>query len=419
METMVKNDLTQLMQQRDDGPFIAIYGNTAVVMNDLNRRRLQFKQLINDAETQMAHHFPKTDFAPYQQQLTQLIDDNAFWLQHTGPQTGIITNGRDLHVFDLQYPTENQVIVNSMPAIRPVLADRQHQFDFDLLALNEDSMALYAQRDGRFIEIELPADAPRTLTEALGTEKRGGDLNFNASPVHGANYHGHNAKAEERDIDQRNYYQQVATYVQAYSQRTQRPLILMGLPHNQAVFRAINKNPYLSQHLMIDKSPSNLTLGAMQTATEPVQTKWHTQLADIMMERYDQAQSRQLAIDDPFDMIKPALSGRIDTLIVAADANVAGGLPTTTVEQPDPVAAPDNLIDDLVDVVMAMNGQIRIIPADRMPVETAALAIMRYWIDVWLNWNNPPKFVRTWAGYLELFSFKFCILFNIEYFRNG
>jgi hypothetical protein len=239
-------------------------------------------------------------------------------------------------------------------------------------------MALYAQRDGRFIEIELPADAPRTLTEALGTEKRGGDLNFNASPVHGANYHGHNAKAEERDIDQRNYYQQVATYVQAYSQRTQRPLILMGLPHNQAVFRAINKNPYLSQHLMIDKSPSNLTLGAMQTATEPVQTKWHTQLADIMMERYDQAQSRQLAIDDPFDMIRPALSGRIDTLIVAADANVAGGLPTTTVEQPDPVAAPDNLIDDLVDVVMAMNGQIRIIPADRMPVETAALAIMRY-----------------------------------------
>lgn len=77
-------------------------------------------------------------------------------------------------------------------------------------------------------------------------------------------------------------------------------------------------------------------------------------------------------------MVKPALSGRIDTLIVAADANVAGGLPTTTVEQSDPVAAPDNLIDDLVDVVMAMNGQIRIIPADRMPVETAALAIMRY-----------------------------------------
>ncbi|MDV2577409.1 hypothetical protein RYX41_15600 [Lactiplantibacillus plantarum] len=144
METMVKNDLNQLMQQREDGPYIAIYLNTAVVLNDLNRRRLQFKQLVNEAETQMAHHFPKTEFAPYATQLEQLINDNAFWLQHTGPQTGIITNSRDLHIFDLQYPTDNHVSVNSMPAIRPVLADRQHQFDFDLLALNEDSMALYA-----------------------------------------------------------------------------------------------------------------------------------------------------------------------------------------------------------------------------------------------------------------------------------
>ena len=378
METMVKNDLNQLMQQREDGPYIAIYLNTAVVLNDLNRRRLQFKQLVNEAETQMAHHFPKTEFAPYATQLEQLINDNAFWLQHTGPQTGIITNSRDLHIFDLQYPTDNHVSVNSMPAIRPVLADRQHQFDVDLLALNEDSMALYAQRDGSFVELDLPAEAPRTLTEALGTEKRGGDLNFNASPVHGANYHGHNAKAEERDIDQRNYYQQVAQYVQDHSQKTRRPLILMGLPHNQAVFRAVNKNPYLSQHLMINKSPKNLTVGAMQTATEPVQTMWHTQLADILLERYDQAKSRQLALADPFDMIKPALSGRIDTLIVAADANVAGSLPAADVQLNDPIAAPDNLIDDLVDVVIAMNGQIRIIPADRMPVETAALAIMRY-----------------------------------------
>jgi len=152
----------------------------------------------------------------------------------------------------------------------------------------------------------------------------------------------------------------------------------MGLPHNQAVFRAINKNPYLSQHLMIDKSPNNLTLAEMQTATEPVQTKWHTQLAAILLERYDQAKSQQLAMDDPFDMIRPALNGQIDTLIVAADAQVAGSLPATDVGMTEPLAAPDNLIDDLVDVVMARNGQIRIIPADRMPTETAALAIMRY-----------------------------------------
>lgn len=377
MDIMVKNDLNQLMQQRDAGPFIAIYLNTEAVLNDLSHRRLQLKQLVTEAQTQLAQHFPKADFGPFKAQLSELTDDNSFWLQHTGPQTGLIVNAETLRIFDLQIPTKNHVIVNSMPPIRPILADRQHQFDFDLLAISETTMALYHQRQGDFVEVILPEDAPATMTQTLGEEKRGGDLNFNSSPAHGLNYHGHNAKAEERAVDQRNYYLQVDQYVRECSQATQRPLILMGLPVNQAMYRKLSKNPYLSQHLMVDRSSNGLTTAEIQTATEPVQTKWHTQLADILLERYDTAKSRQLTLDDPFDMITPALHGRIETLIIAADAQVSGTM-TADGLQATGIALPDNLIDDLVDVVMSKQGQIRIIPAERMPVETAALALLRY-----------------------------------------
>jgi len=378
MDTMVKNDLQHLMQQRDAGPFIAIYLNTDAVLNDLNRRRLQLKQLVADAQQQLAQRFPKASFRPFQVQLDRIIDDNSFWLKHTGPQTGLIVNAQTCFSFDLQTPTDTQVIVNSMPAIRPLLADRQQQFDFDLLALNEDSIALYQQRQGELTPIDLPTEAPTTLTGTLGTEKRGGDLNFNASPVHGANYHGHNAKSEERAVDQRNYYLQVDQYLLAHhSQASQRPLILMGLTHNQAVFRQLSKNPYLSQQLMIDKSPKNLDLAAITAATKPIQTKWHTQLTDILLTRYDQAKSRQRALNDPFNMVRPALDGRIDTLIVADNAQVGGTInPDGSIQSE--LALPDNLIDDLVDVVLSKQGQVRIIPADRMPIETAALALLRY-----------------------------------------
>jgi len=162
MDIMVKNDLNQLMQQRDAGPFIAIYLNTEAVLNDLTHRRLQLKQLVTEAENQLAQHFPKTDFTSFKKQLDTLTNDNAFWLQHTGPQTGLIVNADTLRIFDLQIPTENHVSVNSMPPIRPILADRQHQFDFDLLAISETSMALYHQRQGDFVEVILPADAPST-----------------------------------------------------------------------------------------------------------------------------------------------------------------------------------------------------------------------------------------------------------------
>ena len=378
MDTMVKNDLQHLMQQRDAGPFIAIYLNTDAVLNDLNRRRLQLKQLVADAQQQLAQRFPKASFQPFQAQFDRLANDNSFWLQHTGPQTGLIANAETCLIFDLQTPTDTQVIVNSMPAIRPILADRQQQFDFDLLALNEDSMALYQQRHGELVALDLPTNAPTTLKGTLGTEKRGGDLNFNSSPVHGVNYHGHNAKAEERAVDQRNYYLQVDQYLlTAHSQASQRPLILMGLPHNQAVFRKLSKNPYLSQHLMIERSPNGLSLAEIAVAATPVQNQWRTGLTDILLDRYDQAQSRQRALNDPFDMIRPALDGRIDTLIVAANAQVGGTIKPDGSVQTD-LQLPDNLIDDLVDVVMSRQGQVRIIPADRMPIETAALALLRY-----------------------------------------
>ncbi|VDG21428.1 baeRF6 domain-containing protein [Lactiplantibacillus mudanjiangensis] len=379
MDILVKNDLNQLMQQRDAGPFIAIYLNTDAVLNDLNQRRLQLKELVATAEQQLAQRFPKENFRPFQVQFDRLAADNSWWLQHTGPQTGLIANAHTLVTFDLQTPTEAQVIVNSMPAIRPILADRQQQFDFDLLALNETSMAMYQHRESRLIETPLPADAPIDLKTTLGTEKRGGDLNFNSSPAHGVNYHGHNAKAEEREIDQRNYYQQVDQYIlDHYSKSSQRPLILIGLPHNQAVFRKLSKNPYLSQHLMLDQSPNGLDLPALQEAVKPLQDKWHTQLTDILLSRYDQAQSRKLALADPFDMIKPALAGRIDTLIVASNAQVSGTLNTTDGSVDTDLPLPDNLIDDLVDEVLSKQGQIRMIPADRMPTETAALALLRY-----------------------------------------
>ncbi|MFB9770684.1 baeRF6 domain-containing protein [Lactiplantibacillus modestisalitolerans] len=378
IKIQTRHSLNTLMQQRDTGPFVSLYVNTVPGLQAANRQRLQFKQLISTAEQLWGRHFPQTDFTPYREQLTALRRSPDFWKEHVQAQAGIIVNAEQCFTFDLQYPTTEQVIVNRMPAIRPLLADRQHQFDFDLLALSEDRIQLYQQRHGQFAITELPADAPVTLRGTLGTEKRGGDLNFNSSPVHGVNYHGHNAKAEERAVDQRNYYLQVAKFMDNWSKRTQRPLILMGLPHNQALFRQLTQNPHLSAVLKIDQSPNNLSPAAVLTATTPVQSQWHTHMADILLARYDQAIGQKRALADPFDMIKPALNGRVSTLIVAADAQVDGTIPATDVMLTEPLALPDNLIDDLVDVVMAANGQVRIIPAERMPANTSALAILRY-----------------------------------------
>ncbi|MDN6028297.1 MAG: hypothetical protein L0I02_00570 [Lactobacillus sp.] len=366
--TMTQNDLSTLMSTRHLGPFVAIYLPTRTMVTDLAHQRLQFQSLIKTAADKFVKQFPQSDFEPYARQFKALLSDNTFWLKHTGPQTGLIASSSDLTVFDLQYEAPATVIVSSLPAVLPILADRQRQNDFELICLNEDNFSWYHYRQHELQPVELPEDAPRTLKIALGDELRGGETNFNASPVHGPSYHGHNAKAEEKEIDQRNYYQLIDTYLaDALTGPNNLPIILFALPHNQAVYRKISKLPHLIE-LNIPKSPRHLSEAELLVAITPLENKLASQQHTELMTRFDRATSKQLTTTDPLKLIRPALAGRIDTLLindkVISDESAHG--------------LPDNLMDDLADVVVGAKGTVQILSSAEMPDRSLAAGILRF-----------------------------------------
>lgn len=383
MPTILKNDLTTLLQARQDGPFVSIYLETNPVINDLNQQKLAYRQAVSTAKIQFNEHFPHKLWQPIDQQLIPLITDNDFWLNTQSAWIGLIANADQLFIFKLNTPVKHQVTVATMPTVLPIIKDQQQTFDFDLLCLNEDSFTLY-QKDGQTLtQVNLPDDAPVTLQRALGTEVRGGDLNFHSGPTGGGNhnvsYHGHNTKDEEREIDQRNYYQTVDQYLLTnYSRPTNRRLILCALPQNQAVFRQLTKNPYLLNHLRVEKSAVGLSKSEIGSLLAPIQSNWQEILNQINLERFDSAQSQKLTLADPFMMITPAISGRIQTLLVAEDSRVNGTITANGATLTDSASTPDNLIDDLADIVLAFGGNVQLLPANQFPTQTKVAAILRY-----------------------------------------
>jgi stalled ribosome rescue protein Dom34 len=78
---------------------------------------------------------------------------------------------------------------------------------------------------------------------------------------------------------------------------------------------------------------------------------------------------------------KAAVTGRVATLLIESDRQIAGRLDSSTghVETAD-LSDPqvDDLLDDLGELVAKMGGKVVVVPKEQMPGPTGLAAIFRY-----------------------------------------
>ena len=100
-----------------------------------------------------------------------------------------------------------------------------------------------------------------------------------------------------------------------------------------------------------------------------------------LSEEFEQARSKGLGNDDLAEVAQAATAGRVATLLIEADRQIAGRLDGATgqVEVAD-LDHPqvDDLLDDLGELVEKMGGQVMAMPAEQMPGRTGLAATYRY-----------------------------------------
>ncbi|MFL2029974.1 baeRF6 domain-containing protein [Loigolactobacillus zhaoyuanensis] len=365
MTTTTFTDLKTLLNELDQGPFVSIYFEMAPA-RQADKNRLTIKQLYKTVAQQFSADFPNLSWQPYEQQLTPLLTDIPYWQDELPTSFGIITSAAHTTLLRLDTAVAAQACVSSWPNLLPQIAAQQLAFNFDLLCLNRDSFQLYQVNAGIAEPVTLTEEAPTTLQKALGTEVSGGDLNFHShAGGHGehASYHGHNTADAEREIDHRNYYQAVADYLRETTTKRQRALVLFALTENQSLFRQLARNPYLAEHLTIERSPLNLTNGTLASELEPLQTEWQAELLAIIRERYDLAVSQKLVTTEREELRTAALAGQIDTLLIDRESITS--------------PAADWLLE-ICDQVLRYQGRVRIFPTADYPANESVAAIKRY-----------------------------------------
>ena len=347
-----------------------------------DKDRIQFENLVSDAKKELAD----SDLDEKDELIKQLDTVSRHQdelIQFIGGLTIYITPD-DIYYYHLTIPVINRVRIGEKPYILPLISNYQYTRDYNLLILNRESIQLYEGHGARIEEISISAieDAPVDLETALGSEKDGGSLNFGSyggtPAARGGShaFHGHSETSNEKDIDRERYFNVVDKFVfDNFSNVTHLPLIVYSVEENQAVFRDVSNNQYLSK-TGINGSAANLNNNEIEERVAQTIDEIIAFERDNLLDRLKETPPENRIENIPDDLASASLQGRIESLYVEKGSEISGTL--TAEGRYDANDESNNFIEQIVDNVIRSRGEVYILDPSEMPSDTPIAARLRY-----------------------------------------
>jgi hypothetical protein len=378
-------ELIQELLSADQAPCLSLYMPTHQNHPENLQDIILFKNLVRQMEESLMQKYSSGEVQKHLDPLKTLVDNNDIWY-HTLDGLAVFSAEGIFEVIRLNKSVEELAIVADSFHTKPLRQYLQSVDHFHVLCLTLHDIRLFEGNRHSLTEVELTADTPKTITEALGdelTDKHStiasyGGVGGESTSMH----HGHGGYKEESEKDAERFFRVVANAIyEHFSKPSGWPLILAALPEHHNLFQKVSKNPLLLPK-GIAINPSSVSPDQLaKMAWEIMEPEYNLKL-DSLVERFEQARANGKGSDDYKEVAVAAVEGRIDTLIVEADRIIAvrvTNLVTGNTQKKDMINPKvDDLLDDMGELVIKMGGQVMVLPAEKMPSETGLAAIFRY-----------------------------------------
>ena len=384
MELLTKELIRELLSA-DQAPCLSLYMPTHQKHPENLQDIILFKNLVRQMEESLMQKYSTNEVEEYLEPLEALANDNNIW-NHTLEGLAVFSAKGIFKVVRLHKSVEELAMVADSFHTKPLRQYLQSLGHFHLLGLTLHDIRLFEGNRHSLSEVELTANTPRTITEALGdelTDKHSttasyGGVGGESKSMH----HGHGGYKEESEKDAERFFRVVANAInEHYSKPTGWPLILAALPEHHSLFQKVSKNPLLLPN-SIAINPSSVSSDQLAKMAWEIMEPEYNQKLDNLVERFEQARANGKGSDDYKEVAVAAVEGRVDTLIVEADRIIAArvtNLVTGNTQKKD-MKNPrvDDLLDDMGELVIKMGGQVMVLPTDKMPSTTGLAAMFRY-----------------------------------------
>lgn len=384
MDTLDQDFATGLLENREP-PCLSLYQPTHRHRPDNQQDPIRFGNLLKRLEESLHRQFPKRAIRPLLEPFLALADNYDFW-NHTLDGLALLGAKDFFRVYRLQRPVAELAVVADSFHIKPLIRILQSADRYHVLALNRQEVKLFEGNRDALDEIEPAEGVPGTMAQVPGGESTEphqtvasyGGAGDGQLPMH----HGHGGKTSEVDKDTERFFRAVDRAVlRHHSQPSRLPLILASLPEHHHLFHEVSKNPFLLPEC-IDIHPDALPSidDLRRRVWRLIEPRYLKRLA-ALVEEFANARSKGLGSDDPEEVAKAVVGGRVATLLIEARREVPGRIDAATGEvEFDDLEHPDvdDVIDDLGALALKMGGQIVVVPTERMPSKTGVAATYRY-----------------------------------------
>jgi hypothetical protein len=382
----MKSDVTSIpaeLLKEHTSPCISIYMPTNRRYPENAQDSLRFKDLVGKAKNEGDSIVGKRSMEPLLERLTRLHNDHSFWT-HSLDGLAVFVSPDFYKVFLLQEPVSEQIHVSDVFYVKPLIRIFQTADRFQVLSITRTDVKFYEGNRYKLDEIVPAVEVPRTMTEALGYEITPphqtvagfGNVGSNATMRHG-----HSSRKDEEEIDDENFFRAVDRAVTAHhSKPSGLPLILAALPDHQSLFRSISHNPYLVED-GVDDDPRLIEPEELRDkAWAVLEPMWQGRI-DELIARYEEAQSKSLGSEDPFEIARAAVEGNVWVLLIDNDRVYPGAIDTVSGDiefSKEPEVHDHDVLEDLAVTAIRNGGEVLVLPSERMPSDSGVAAIFRH-----------------------------------------
>ncbi len=383
MDTFRIDDLRMLTASQN-GPCVTIFMPTHVAGANGQQDPVRLKNLLHQAEEQLAKHWLR---APEARDLLQparlLPDDTVFW-QKRNRGLALFVSPQGFHRFRLPLNLHETAIVNQRFHVKPLLPLLNEEGRFYVLSLSQNRVRLFTATQNWIEEVPVPG-MPDNMKEALNID--GADRGSQAhSATHGrlgkqaAVFHGHGGERDTRKDDIETYFRIVGSALHPYLREQRMPMLLAGVEFLLPIYREVSGYRHLAVQQLVGNC-DYLSPHEIHEQAWPLMEPTFRQSRDSALAKYRQLAGTGKTSDDIRQITPAAHQGKVDTLFLNPHAQQWGAYDSESgaVHLHDQ-ASPHN--DDLIDLAAVQTvltrGTVYALPSDEQTNGANALAVYRY-----------------------------------------
>ena len=340
-----------------------------------------FQNLIQEAKAQLNKRYSNEQSRPLIQKLDQYVTNGNLWEGNHEALAFFVSPDYD-NVIRIRRPTRPLAEVADSFHVKPLIRALQLAERYQVLCVAPRRVRLFEGDPYAIHEVELSPNVPRSADDVIARESTGNSTapggRANAALQTGQPSSPPGAVPLDRFfrlVDQ--------TIWENHSRAAQLPVIVCADVQYLADFLSASKNDYVLKDVSqsIKLNPEAATPQRLQEEASRILQPRVEQELQQLKDTYYAAKARQLGSDELVQVAEAAALGRVGTLLVDSDKTVPGILHRHSgLIEPANLSSPraDDVLDDLAEMVLRMDGQVFVIPPEQMPTDAGVAAVFRY-----------------------------------------